>query len=74
MTEIPDGKHDVLIINATDIDEHGVARLEVVITSGAAKGSTVMMSARNLPADPLSYLGLPARLEVLDGSPNLIFE
>lgn len=74
VTELADGEHDAIIINTSDVDEDGAVRIEVAITSGESKGSTVFIRALHLRGDPLAMLGLPARLIVEDGRPQLRFE
>jgi hypothetical protein len=74
VSELADGEHDALIINTSDVDADGVVRIEVAITSGEAKGSTVFIRGQHLRGDPLSMLGLPVRLVVVDGQPRLVFD
>jgi hypothetical protein len=72
--ELSDGEYDAMVINVTEVDDDSAVALEVAITSGPAKGSTVVLRATGLRRDPLSLLGLPARLRVVDGRPDLALD
>ena len=73
MTTIDDGTYDAFVVDASDADDDGIVRVELAITSGARKGETVRVATRNLRADPVALLGLPATLRVVDGVPRVSF-
>lgn len=83
MSVLPDGDHDVFIIDAnsdpdaTDagsISGHGPNRvwmLEMTIVSGPHKGEVVTVRATNLDGDEFDLMGMPATLTVADGNPTV---
>ena len=84
MAVIPDGRHDVLIVDA-QTDEDGNVHFELVLTSGEHKGDVVRIlgtadssgspsSDPSDPSDPIDLLGLPATLVVENGQPRLSLE
>jgi len=46
-------------------------RLELTITAGPHKGEVVAVRAASADIDPVSALGIPARLVVIDGVPQV---
>ena len=71
MNALGDGSYDALVVDVSDVDEDGVVRVEIAITSGAQKGNTVRVATRDLRRDPLALLGLPVTLRVVDGVPRI---
>jgi hypothetical protein len=67
---LPDGAYDVMIVDV-DIGEHQQARIDVVLTAGSHRGEVVSLRTSTMQRDPLGLLGLPARLHVTDGTPDL---
>jgi hypothetical protein len=65
-----DGTYDVMIVDVESDDEQHV-RLDVVLTAGSHRGEVVSLRTSSMQRDPLSLMGLPARLEVKDGTPAL---
>lgn len=72
MSELSDGSHDVVVVDARE-DEHGVVHLELAVTSGAHKGEVVHVAARSFARDALDVLGLPATVHVHEGVPRVVF-
>lgn len=72
MSELRDGTHDVVVIDARE-DEDGVVHLELAVTSGTHKGNVVRVAARSFARDALDVLGLPATLHVDEGVPRVVF-
>lgn len=74
MAVIPDGRHDVLIVDAHS-DEEGRVHFELALTTGAQKGEVVrIVGSAKGGADPIDLLGLPATLVVENGQPRLSLE
>ncbi len=78
MAVIPDGRHDVLIVDA-ETDEQGVVHFELAITTGPHKGEVVRIAgsgggASGAGKDPIDLLGLPATLIVEEGRPRLVMD
>ena len=67
---LPDGVYDVMIVDV-DVGEHEQVRIDVVLTAGSHRGEVVSLRASSMQRDPLGLLGLPAQLEVKDGTPAL---
>jgi hypothetical protein len=67
---LSDGTYDVMIVEVENDGEQHV-RIDVVLTSGSHRGEVVSLRASTMRRDPLGLLGLPARLEVRDGTPGL---
>ena len=73
MSVLPDGSHDVLVVDAqTEVDD--VVHLELAIVAGAHKGEVVMLRASGIDRDAIDMLGLPATLIVEDGHPRIVFD
>lgn len=72
MSELSDGSHDVVVVDARE-DERGVVHLELAVTSGAHKGDVVHVAARSFARDALDVLGLPATIHVHEGVPRVVF-
>ena len=86
MTVIPDGRHDVLVVDA-QTDEMGSVHLELAVTTGPNKGDVVRLVMTAAPGsggepvpgggasrDPIDLLGLPGTLVVEDGRPRLTLD
>lgn len=69
---LPDGVHDVFVVDAED--EAGVVHLELTILAGEHKGEVVRLASPNLSGEPALLLGTPGTLTVTDGVPNLRLE
>ena len=73
MSVLPDGSHDVLIVDAqTDVDDD--VHLELAIVAGPHKGDVVMLRATGINRDVIDLLGLPATLIVEHGDPRIVFD
>jgi hypothetical protein len=70
---LPDGTYDVMIVDV-DTDEEERVRVDVVLTAGSHRGEVVSLRASSMQRDPLGLLGLPAQLEVKDGTPALTLD
>ena len=79
MTVIPDGTHDVMVVDA-QTDEEGNIHFELALTTGPQKGDVVRIvgaagsAGAGRSGDPIDLLGLPATLVVEDGRPRLRFD
>ena len=73
MQAMPDGRYDVLIVDAETIDENTM-RVEIAMVSGDDKGDVIAMRGPHLARDPIELLGLPGTLIVRDGVPRLEVE
>ena len=72
---LPDDTYDVFVIDAEDdATDTGVVRLELTVTSGSHKGDVIAVRASNLQRPSLDLIGLPARLEVVNGVPAVAFD
>jgi len=69
---LPDGNYDAIVVDAAR-DERGI-RLELTITAGEHKGEVVAVRAANLTMDPVSALGIPARVVVTNNRPIVELE
>jgi uncharacterized protein YcnI len=67
---LPDGTYDVMIVDV-EIDEEQHARIDVVLTAGSHRGEVASLRTSSMRQDPVGLMGLPARLEVMDGTPRL---
>src|SRR6187200_1552062 len=63
MQSLADGEYDGIVVDASDTGDGAVA-LEIAISSGAQKGNTVVVRARNIERDALNVLALPVTLKV----------
>lgn len=70
MEALPDGTYDVMIVDV-ERDEQQHIRIDVVLTTGSHRGEVIALRASSTRRDPLGLLGLPARLEVKNGAPDL---
>ncbi|HEX2851091.1 MAG TPA: hypothetical protein VHN98_11080 [Acidimicrobiales bacterium] len=73
MPQLPDGRYDVLVVDAEEIDT-STLHLELVIVAGASKGEVVGVRAAHLARDPIDLMGLPATLLVEAGSPRVVID
>jgi hypothetical protein len=69
---LSDGTYDAIVVDAERVED-GV-RLELTITAGPNKGDVVAVRARNVNMDPVSALGIPARIVVIDDEPRVELE
>jgi hypothetical protein len=67
---LPDGTYDVMVVDV-ERDEQDLVRIDVVVTAGSHRGEVVSLRASSIRQDPLRLMGLPARLEVKNGTPDL---
>ncbi len=72
MSEISEGSHDAMVIDARE-DDDGLVHLELAVTSGAHKGEVVRVATRSLARDALDALGLPVTIHVHEGVPRVTF-
>jgi hypothetical protein len=70
--QLPDGRYDVLVIDATTDDE--AIAIEITIVSGGHKGEVLGVRATGLDVDELDLLGLPGTLHVENGEPRFVLE
>ena len=70
MTEMPDGRYDVFVVDAETIDD-ATMRVELAMVTGDAKGDVFAIRGPHLADDPMMLLGLPGTLVVTDGVPRL---
>jgi hypothetical protein len=73
MQSLADGEYDGIVVDASDTGDGAVA-LEIAISSGAQKGNTVVVRARNIERDALNVLALPVTLKVEAGNPSVRFD
>jgi hypothetical protein len=79
---LDDGTYDAIVVDATEIDgtvdgtdlENFHVRLELTIVAGPHKGEIVVVRARHLTMTAVETLGLPARVVVTDGQPEVVLE
>jgi hypothetical protein len=69
---LSDGSYDAIVVDA-ERDERGI-RLELTITTGEHKGEIVAVRATRLTMDPVSVLGIPARIVVTNNTPTVELE
>jgi hypothetical protein len=69
---LPDGRYDVFVVDANDVD--GMLALDLTVLSGAHKGDVVTILATGVEDDPIELLGTPAVLHVEDGAPRVVFD
>ena len=70
MQAMPDGRYDVLVVDAEAIDEETM-RVELAMVTGDDKGDVFALRGPRLADDPIDLLGLPGTLVVVDGVPRL---
>jgi hypothetical protein len=73
VNELLDGSYDAVVVDVSSDDE-GECRVDLALSSGAAKGEVVTVRARGLRGDPIELLGLPATLVITDGKPRVTFD
>ncbi|MCB1004898.1 MAG: hypothetical protein KDB35_12015 [Acidimicrobiales bacterium] len=69
---LADGTYDVLVVGAEPADD--AVALDLTVVAGEAKGEVVTVRATGMVGDPVSLLGLPATLTVVDGAPTVRLE
>lgn len=70
---LPDGRYDVLIVDART-DDDGTVHVDVTVTSGAHKGEVVAIRGRFPGTDELDLLAAPATLVVSEGQPTVTLD
>jgi hypothetical protein len=70
---LEDGTYDVIIVDAEDFGDEGVA-IEFAVSSGAHRGEVVRLRASNVNRSWFDLLAAPATLIVTDGVPDLRFD
>lgn len=70
---LPDGRYDVLIVDAR-ADDDGTVHVDVTVTSGAHKGDVVAIRGRFPGTDELDLLAAPATLVVSGGQPTVTLD
>ena len=71
MSALEDGGYDVFIVDAREDAARGLMNLELAITRGERKGEVVAVSAPRDIGEEVELLGLPGRLDVIDGMPRV---
>jgi hypothetical protein len=71
---LEDGNYDVVVVDADNDPSSNDMHLELALTTGARKGEVVRLRATHVDRDPLSLLGLPGTLVVVDATPTLTFD
>jgi hypothetical protein len=77
--ELPDGRYDAVVVEVVNADDaagdaEGWCRVELALLDGPHKGDVVAVRAKGLADRSLDLLGIPATLEVEDGTPSVTFE
>ena len=70
---LPDGSYEALVVDA-HVDDDGIVRVEVTITTGDHKGAVVDLVGRFPGRDELDLLAAPATLIVSGGEPRLTLD
>lgn len=70
---LPDGRYDVLIVDAR-ADDDGTVHVDITVTSGVHKGDVVAVRGRFPGTDELDLLAAPATLVVSDGQPTVTLD
>lgn len=70
---LPDGRYDVLIVDAR-ADDDGIVHVEVTVTAGEHKGDVVLIKGQFPGRDELDLLALPAELIVREGQPTVTLD
>ena len=73
MPALPDGRYDVLIVDAEEVDDDSM-RVELAMVTGEDKGDVFALRGPRLADDPIELLGLPGTLVVVDGVPRLVVD
>jgi hypothetical protein len=71
---LADGSYEVFVVEASEEVNGPGVYLELAITTGSRKGDLVGIRAIHLGRDPLSLLGLPGTLTVIDGAPTVTLD
>ena len=71
MFPLDDGEYDCVVVNVERDDD--VVVIELAISAGASKGDVVRLRAP-MEREPVEWLGLPAHLRVVDGTPSFRLE
>lgn len=66
---LDDGTYEALVFDA---DDDGT--VELTILAGEHKGEVVSLRSTDRVGDPIDLLGVPATIEVVDGTPSVRFE
>jgi len=65
MDALEPGTYDGLVVDADELDDDAMS-IEVALTSGPHKGTTVRVRGPRAGRDPLHILGLPVTLDVVE--------
>jgi predicted RNA-binding protein with TRAM domain len=74
MPALDDGVYDVLIVDAQEVGDGGVVKVELVVITGAHKGEVVPLRVTHFDGDLTTMLGLPGVLTVTNGTPSFALE
>jgi hypothetical protein len=74
MSGLADGTYDIFIVDAREDAARGRIDLDLTITRGEMKGEVVSVSAPRELGEELDLLGMPGRLDVVDGQPRVTVE
>ena len=69
---LPDGTYDAIVVDADEVD--GGIGLDLTLLGGEHKGEVVSLRSPDLKGDPVTMLGIPATLTVVDGVPSVALE
>ncbi|MBK5221771.1 MAG: hypothetical protein JJE52_02625 [Acidimicrobiia bacterium] len=75
--DIGDGRYDVFVIDAVEVDtDPDVDRMQVSLTilAGEQKGQVVELTAQGLGRSEVDLIGMPGTLVVTDGAPSLTID
>lgn len=73
MSQLPDGRYDVIVVDAETFDETTI-RIELAMVDGDARGDVIAIRGRRGASDPITLLGLPGVLVVENGVPSFSVE
>ena len=68
---LPDGRYDVMVVDADRLDDDQ-CELTLAISTGGAKGEVFDIRMGGIDIDPIELLGLPGVVEVSDGVPRFL--
>ncbi len=73
MSDIPDGRYDVIVVDAETFDETTI-RIELAMVDGDARGDVIAIRGPRGASDPIDLLGMPGVLVVENGVPTFRVE
>ena len=73
MSDLPDGRYDVIVVDAETFDETTI-RIELAMVDGDARGDVISIRGPRRASDPITLLGLPGVLVVENGVPSFRVE